>query len=216
MLIPVASVTGIPATSTVSSQAALPTAALPTAALPTAALPTAEARQLLATLARPRATAYANAPVPAAELAAILATARQITPLAGRRNPAVYVAISDPGPDAGIYRTATSGALEGRIADAGIAAKLTGIYPPAPALLLICDTVTGEPRSHQRALMAAAALGYSAWLAARRNGLDGRLFPDASALVTAIARTDRAGRRDLADGCGRRRHLFTVALGLAW
>lgn len=165
----------------------------------------ADAGRLLAILGRPQAVAFAEAPVPGAMLAAILATARQITPLATRHEPAVYAALAGPGPGTGgIYQTSASGALADRIAGHDVLRELHRIYTSAPALLLICGTVTGEPRLHQGALMSAAALGYSAWLAARHRGLDGSLFPDASALVTAVARADSS------DG---RRHLFTVALG---
>lgn len=200
MLIPAASVTRsierslLPAPSTGDGQAAIPTVGPGLAA---------DVGQLLAILSRPRAVAFAEAPVPGAMLAGILATARQITPLAGHHEPAVYVALADPG-TGGVYRTSASGALAERIAGHDVLRELHQIYPPAPALLLICGTVTGEPRIHQGALMSAAALGYSAWLAARHRGLDGSLFPDASALVTAVARADSS------DG---RRHLFTVALG---
>jgi hypothetical protein len=156
---------------------------------------------LLAALSRPPlATAYAATAVPETTITAILAAARQMTPLSGHRQPAVYVAIAAQG----IHRTTASGALAGQVADAHLVRALTTVYPAAPVLLLVCDTVTGGPRSHQDALVSAAALGYSAWLTARREGLDGRLCPDASALVTAIAR---------ADGHNRRRHLLTVALG---
>lgn len=190
MLIPVASVTGgIDRTGTGSVRAAKTVASTRL---------TADARQLLALLSSPHAKAFAEAPVPSAVLAAILATARQITPLAGHREPAVYVALTDP---SGVYKTSASGALADRIAGGDVPRKLHQSYVPAPALLLICDAVISE---HQGALMSAAALGYSAWLAARQRGLDGRLFPDASALVTALARADEN------DG---RRHLFTVALG---
>lgn len=200
MLIPLASVTEgierslIPAPSTGDGQAATPADGPD---------PAADAGQLLAILSRPQPVAFAEAPVPGAMLARILATARQITPLAGHKEPAVYAAVTSPG-TGGIYRTNASGALAVRIADHDVQRELHQIYTPAPALLLICGTVTGEPRSHQGALMSAAALGYSAWLAARHRGLDGSLFPDASALVTAVAR---------ADGNDGRRHLFTVALG---
>lgn len=202
MLIRVASVTRsierslIPAPSTGDDQAATPSAGPGLAA---------DAGQLLAILSRPQAVAFAEAPVPGAMLAAILATARQITPLATHHEPAVYAALADPGTGTGgVYRTSASGALADRIAGHDVLRGLHQIYTSAPALLLICGTVTGEPRLHQGALMSAAALGYSEWLAARHHGLDGSLFPDASALVTAVARADSS------DG---RRHLFTVALG---
>lgn len=210
MLIPVASVTEaierslIPALSTSDGQAAIP-AASPGLAAGTVQLDTVQLDtvQILAILSRPQAVAFAQASVPDAALAAIVATARQITPLAGHHEPAVYVAKADPG-TGGVYRTSASGALAGRVAGHDVLRELHQLYTPAPALLLICGTVTDEPRSHQVALMSAATLGYSAWLAARHRGLDGSLSPDTSALVTAVARAEAS------DG---RRHLFTVALG---
>lgn len=184
MLIPVASV----APGTVDS--------LATGAVAAGPGPAADLRRLLDIMSRPPATAFAETPVPGAVLADIVATARRTTPLAGHHEPVAYVALAG-----GVYRADGSGTLAGPIAGDEVRRELQRSYPPAPALLLLCGSVTG---SHRGALLSAAALGYSAWLAARQRGLDGRLFPDASALVTAVARADRD------DG---RRHLFTVALG---
>lgn len=157
---------------------------------------TPDVRHLLAILSDPPEAAAVTANV----IAGILATARRITPLAGLREPAICVALdAKPG---GVFRTSPQGALTEPIAGHDVVRRLHKSYAPAPVLLLICDTIGDEPTAYQHALLSAGALGYSAWLAARQRGLNGRLFPDASALATAVVRAD-----------DRRRHLFTVALG---
>ena len=154
---------------------------------------TPDVRHLLAILSDPPGAAAVTANV----IAGILATARRITPLAGLREPAIYVALDTGTP--GVFRTSPQGALTERIAGHDVVRRLHESYAPAPALLLVCDTISDGPAAYQHALLSAGALGYSAWLAARHRGLNGRLFPDASALATTLARTER--------------HLFTVALG---
>ena len=82
-------------------------------------------------------------------------------------------------------------------------------YCPAPAHFVICGDIAAYCRSrgdegYRALLVRCGALGYSLWLAARADGLEGGVFGRAAREITAALRKNT--------GTGAR-HLFTVAVG---
>ncbi|NED13059.1 nitroreductase family protein [Streptomyces sp. SID9124] len=153
---------------------------------------------------------FTDEPVARAELAAVLARARVAQrdqwPSAVHGDPGLRLLVAArhvSGLAAGLYDWPA--ADEPRpLGHRPPPETLTETYTRAPALVLVCGSVTRAAGAAAGGLLVrAGGLGYAVWLAARTHGLE------CSAYGAAWA----PARRALATTAGTTRHLFTVAIG---
>jgi nitroreductase len=154
-------------------------------------------------------------PVPRDILANAIRTATAFDAAAFSRHtaaaPCVYLAahrVEDLSP--GLYQVGDlAGPAAPRVVPFPALDAMADAYCPAPAHFVVCGDIAAYCRSrgdegYRGLLVRCGAFGYSLWLAARADGLEGTVFGRTAREITAALRKD--------SGTGVR-HLFTVAVG---